>query len=553
MLAVIAPQARAQCASAATPSVIHHLYIQKDWPEVVHAAGTVPKLSADDQFDLAMALAHLQKWPDARQALLSGHRQCPQQERFPVELAGVAFQVKRYSEAASWLRQALKLGPRDEYALNFAATVYYLEGNVEAALKYWNRVQKPAIAALRLDPQLHVHRLLLDRAFAFAPASVLARSQYQTTELRLRELGIFAAFNINLNARSDGSFDAQFHAIEQNGFGNNRLQAFLSTFGGAFYGTIYPDYFNFARSAINVESLLRWDAQKRRAWVSISGPLHQFPQFRWQFVTDNRNENWDIRRSFSGPAPLLGSLNLQRQLIAGSISGFPRGSLQWSSGIEASHRSYRDVDPGSALTPSLLASGYQLAHLASIRGTVFDFPERRFKLSAGAVSKLARLWSVPSRGYEKLTGSAEARWFPQASGDLYEMSQQIRAGYTFGHAPFDELFMLGVERDNDLWLRGLVGTRDGRKGSSPLGDRYFLSNSDFGRRIYSNGLFTAKVGPFLDIGRSHASTTALSRPEWLFSAGLQTRLTLFGTGVVFTWGRDLRTGSNAFFATLASR
>ena len=546
------PHARAQCAAAA-PSRIHQLYLEKNWPEVVRAAGAVAQLSADDHYDVGMAFAHMQQWPEARGALLSGLRQCPPQKRFPLELAGVAFQTKRYPEAASWLRRALKLDPHDTYAINFAATVYYLDGNLDAALKYWNLIQKPAIAELRFDPNLRVHRLLLDRAFTFSPASVLARPQYNSTEIRVRELGIFPAFHINLNARSEGSFDAEFHAMEQNGFGNSRLQALLSTFGGAFYATIYPAYFNIGRSAINVESLLRWDAEKRRAWASLSGPLQQFPQWRWQILTDERNENWAIRRSFTGLAPSLGSLNLERQVIAGSISGFPRKPVQWSSGIELSHRSYRNVDYGSALTPSLATPGYQLAHLASIRGTLLDIPERRIKLSADAASRFARLWSTPSRSYEKLTGSAAARWFPQASGDLYEATQQLRGGYTFGHAPFDELFMLGVERDNDLWLRGLVGTRDGRKGSSPLGDRYLLSNSDFERRFYSNGLFTVKAGPWLDIGRAHAPTASLSPQQWLFSAGVATRMTVFGTGVVFTWGRDLRTGSNAFFATLASR
>lgn len=547
------PHVWGQCVAAAAPSQLHQLYLEKNWPEVVRAAGAGAQSSADDQYDVGMAFAHMQQWPDARRALLSGLRQCPRQKRFPLELAGVAFQTKRYPEAASWLRRALRLDPHDTYAINFAATVYFLEGNLEAALKYWNLVQKPTIAALRFDPNLRVHRLLLDRAFTFSPAAVLARPQYDSTEIRLRGLGIFPAFNINLNTRSDGTFDAEFHAVEQNGFGNSRLQALVSTFGGAFYETIYPGYFDIGRSAINVESLLRWDAQKRRAWASLSGPLQQFPQWRWQLLTDERNENWTIRRSFTGPAPPLGSLNLEREVLAGSISGFPRGSLQWSSGIEISHRSYRNVDNGSALTPALTAPGYQLAHLASIRGTLLDIPERRFNLDAEAASKFARLWSTPSRSYEELTGSAAARWSPQASGDLYELTQQLRTGYTFGRPPFDELFMLGVERDNDLWLRGLVGTRDGRKGSSPLGDRYLLSNSDFERRFYSNGLLTVKAGPWLDIGRSHGPTAALSPDQWLFSAGIATRLTVFGTGVVFTWGRDLRTGSNAFFATLASR
>ncbi len=543
--------ASAQCALDASSSHIHQLYQDKNWNEIIRSAQGLSQLSADDKYDVGMAYAHLQQWPEARTALLSGQRQCPGQKRFPVELAGIAFQAKHYPEAASWLRRAVKLDPHDTYVLNFAATVYFLNGNLDAALKYWNLLQKPSIAALHFDPQLRVHRQLVDRSFAFAPASTLEHSQYGATETRLRNLGIFPAFHISLNARSDGDFDAEFHAIEQNGFGNSRLQALVSTFGGAFYETIYPSYFNIGRSAINVESLFRWDTQKRRAWITLSGPLNNLPQWRWKLVTDERNENWTIRDSFTGPAPSLGSVNLQRQTLSASIAGFPHGTIEWSTGAELSHRTYRNIDYGSALNSTLVAPGYQFKHLASIRGTMFDIPERRFSLTGSATSQFARLWSTPPRAYEKLQGSASAHWFPQASGDLYQVSQQLRAGHTFGRAPFDELFMLGVERDNDLWLRGLIGTRDGRKGSSPLGDSYVLSNSDFDRRLYSNGLFTLRAGPLLDIGKSWAPTASLSANRWLFSTGIEARLTVFGTGVVFTWGRDLRTGSNAFYATLA--
>ena len=553
MLGMVATAARGQCTAGAAPSQIHQFYQQDNWEEVVRSAGGAANLTVDDNYDLGMAFAHLQQWPAARTALLAGYRQCPRQKRFTIELAGVAFETKHNPEAAAWLRQALKLDPHDNYAINFAATVYFLEGNLDAALKYWNMVHKPAIGALEFDQRLRVHRLLLDRAFTFAPASVLLRPQYAATETRLRNLGIFPAFNISLIANKDGTFDAEFHAVEQNGFGNSRLQALASTFGGAFYETIYPSYFNIGRSAINFESLLRWDAQKRRAWLSLSGPIRQFPQGRWQLLTDERDENWTIRRSFTGPAPSLGSLNLERQTAVASVSGFPRGSVKWSAGAELSHRSYRNVDRGSALTSALVSPGYQLKQFASLSATVLDVPEHRFSVNAAASSEFGRLWSNPARLYEKLQGSVSARWFPQASGDLYEAAQQFRAGHTFGRAPFDELFMLGVERDNDLWLRGLIGTRDGRKGSSPLGDSYILSNTDFQRRVYSNGLFTIKAGPWLDVGRAYAPTASLSPHQWLVSAGVEARITVFGTGVVLTYGRDLRSGTNAFYATVARR
>ncbi len=126
----------------------------------------------------------------------------------------------------------------------------------------------------------------------------------------------------------------------------------------------------------------------------------------------------------------------------------------------------------------------------------------------------------------------------------------MRAG-AFDGAPFDELFMLGMERDNDLWMCGQIGTRDGRKGSSPLGNNYFVSNTDFYKRLYGNGLFAIKAGPLLDIGRASAPTYGLSNGKWLFDAGAEVKLTVLGTSVSLIYGRDLRSGTNAFYGTAA--
>jgi hypothetical protein len=106
-----------------------------------------------------------------------------------------------------------------------------------------------------------------------------------------------------------------------------------------------------------------------------------------------------------------------------------------------------------------------------------------------------------------------------------------------------------VERDNDLWLRGHIGTRDGRKGSSPIADRYLLSNTDFYRSLWGNGLISVKAGPWLDVARASAPTSGLSVRQWLVDAGVEVKLSVLGTGVVLTYGRDLRTGNNAFYGS----
>ena len=134
--------------------------------------------------------------------------------------------------------------PDDSYANDFLATVYFLEGNTEAALKYWNRVAKPHIEKMRIEPGLRVDPALLDRAIAFAPASTLLLPDFLTTQTRVEGLGIFPASGWHLEALDNGSFNMAFQAQERNGWGDGKWEALLSTFRGAFYQTAYPEYFN---------------------------------------------------------------------------------------------------------------------------------------------------------------------------------------------------------------------------------------------------------------------------------------------------------------------
>jgi tetratricopeptide (TPR) repeat protein len=549
LLGALPALAQSPCSAGASDAAIQQAYAGKDWPRVVAFAHAQTARSADTSFDYGMALAHLGQLTAARTALLAGARACPAQKRFPTELAGIAFEQKHYPEAAAWLRRTLRLDPHDDYANNFAGTVYYLMGNLPAALQCWNRVSKPQIAALNFDPQLRVRRLLLGRAFTFSPQAVLRQSQLASTQARVAGLGLYPAYNIVLNARPDGSFDAAFHAIERDGFGASKTQALVSTLSGLPYETIYPSYYDIGRSAMNVQSLLRWDDEKRRVWLSLSAPLHDLPQNRWNLSADARDENWAIRSGFTGTAPVVGSLNLETQTATASFTSFLSGRLESSLGARYSHRSYRDVIDGTALDPQLTLPGSALGFLASVQGRVVDIPDRRFTLTTSASSETTRLWSTPPHLVEKLQGSALGHWFPQAQSNTWEVTQQVRAGGLMGATPFDQLFMLGVERDNDLWLRGHVGTRDGKKGSSPLGTDYFLSNSDLDRRVWSNGLLGIEAGPLLDIGRMAAPTPGLSTSQWLFDTGIEAKLTVLGTNVVVTWGRDLRTGNNAFYGT----
>jgi tetratricopeptide (TPR) repeat protein len=539
--------------SAAFSTRIRQLFEEARWQEIVREIELLPATDANLKYYYGSALAQLGRWEDARRALLGGHDLAPRDKRFPIELAGVAFRQKRYPGAANWLRRGLRIDPADAYANDFLGTVYFLQGNLEAALKYWNRIHKPQIESARPAHPLEIHSVLLDRALAFAPSGPMLLPDLLTSRVRVEGLGVFGVPDFQLAARDDAKFDAVLNLQERDGWGRNKWEALLSMFRGVVYETAYVDYFNLGRSAINITSLARWDQQKRRFAGDVSSPLHKDPKWRYRVGIDLRNENWSIRESFTGVAPPLEALNLRREAGFAEITSFNSGRWGWATGMELSHRDYRSVNEESARTPQLLLEGLQLKQLARIQYELWRIPERRLIIGSGASSQLARIWSQPAKAFAKLQGSLSAQWFPRSEGDDYATEVQFRAGGTAGTSPFDELYMLGLERDNDLWLRAHLGTRDGRKGSAPLGRHYVLTNTEADKKVYSNGLLSVRFSPFLDIGKITYPNGQLGSHKWLWDTGVQAKLRVLGMGLIFTWGRDLRTGNNAFYFTTFSR
>lgn len=441
------------------------------------------------------------------------------------------------------MRRALRERPGDPYANEFLGTIYFLQGNLEAALQYWNRpgTRRPQIAEIHLPADLRIDPVLVDRAFTFAPGDTLTLSDLRDTRTRLAALGVLSRESLQLEALPDGErFDLRFEARQRNGWGPNKWAALASTFRGVLFQTVQPQYDNWGGNTVNVTSMLRWDPQKRRVGAALSAPLRSTkPYDRFSLGIDARDERWSLLRS---DGQNLGDLRLRRTAISAGVASFASASWQWASTAELS---YRTVDLAGEL------NGYQLKHTFRLRRDLLRIPSRRFESEAEFTSDTGRLWaSTGATGmFERLQAGASLRWLPRMSGDDYAVQARIRTGRIFGQVPFDELFILGLERDNNLWMRAHIGTRDGRKGSAPLGRQYTVANFEFDKQIYSNGMLTVALSPFLDTGRITNGFLQTPPNQWLWDTGLQTKVRAFGVGFTVAYGKDLRTGRNAFYVT----
>ena len=542
--------AQEQDPAAEKLSEIKNLYEARNWDAVVDATSGSPQ-SPNLLLYRGLALARLESKEQARAAFLAGRRLAPGDPRFLEELAGIAYEEKDFAAAKQELRRALAIEPHDNYANNFLASIYFQEGNLEAALKYWNRVEKPKLEDLTFQPQPKLPPLLLDRAFTFSPGSTWSREAWLTTQARLNALDVYPHMFFELQAREDDSFALVFRGTEQTPLGSNKLLTAASLLRDLPFQAVDPEFYKLGHAGLNWTSFYRWDDQKRRVFTELAAPLYENPKFRYRFYLEGRNENWNLSNTFVPKTPQLARLNLRRIASGAEIRFIESGRWQWTAGAEYSYREFRNLQGISTAAAPFFTNGSTVALRSSVQRWLIRFPEWRFTLDAHASAELGTFFRDPLGRYGQLQGTLAARWLPKARGDDYETQISLHAGRTIGDVPFDQFFTLGFDRDTPLWLRGHSGLQDGQKGNAPLGRDYLLVNAETDKIFYRNGLVTLKAGPFLDTGKTYDSSGFFGSPKWLSDTGVQTKIKVLGQfQVVLGYGKDLRCGRNSFFTTV---
>jgi tetratricopeptide (TPR) repeat protein len=527
------------------------LYDAGNWDGVVRAVAQSSDEPADLLLFRGLALAHLQRWEEAKAAFSAGREKAPGDPRFLIELAGIAYRAKQFSEAKRNLRRALALNPKDEYANNFLASIYFQEGNLEAALKYWNRAGKPKLEDLTFDPALKLRPLVTDRAFSFARGGEWQREQFLTTQARLRALDLYPGMLFELRAHDDGSFDLGFHAAERNGWGSSKWAGLISLLRDTPYQAVDPEFYNLGREGVNWVSTYRWDDEKRRVFTEVSAPVFDNPATRFRVYFDARNENWNITNTFIPGSTSFTRLNMEKVTAGAEIRFIESGRWEWNAGVEYSYREFRNLFGIPSAAAPFFTNGSAIALRSGVQRWLIRFPERRFTLNSSASGEFGTFFRDPMGRYGRLEGTLAARWLPKARGDDYETQVSLRGGRTIGDVPFDELFALGFDRDAPLWLRGHPGLRDGQKGDAPLGRNYLLVNAETDKIVYRNGIFTVKAGPFVDTGKTYDPSGYFGSPKWLWDTGAQAKIRVpGGVQIVLGYGKDLRSGRNSFFTTV---
>ena len=426
--------------------------------------------------------------------------------------ASEAFRREDYSEARLYAERAFRADPSNTTAAELLATVYFLSDNMEAALTYWNRVEKPLIRDVGVDPAVRMDPVRLDHAFAFARGNVLKVDEYRRTLRQLDLTGTFSNYKFDLRPADGENFDLTFRTNDRSGAN------YVSWLSGLPFQTIRPSFIDIGGRSLNIDSEFRWDTQKRKALVSFSGPVGRRGSQRYSMFTGARNEHWTV----------AGSTQSLKRVETGAGLQFLIGSRgAWKSEILGVHSKW-----------SSLESRRSLRYRATADYDLVRIPERRLTINTEIRTEVGR-WFSGGR-FARTQPSVKVSWFPQQAGSEYYTSLRLSSGVVTATPYLDEMFSLGLDRDGDLLLRAHPATVDGRKGAGIIVSRYALLNAETERTLFRWTLMRVSVAPFLDLARAG---------DWYDDAGVELRVSLASAmRFSFSFGKDLRTGKTAMFA-----
>jgi hypothetical protein len=478
-----------------------------------------------DHLDRGVEFVQTEAWAAARDEFLAGAKEDPSDKRFPLALAKLEYQQGHRADARRYLRQVLRLDPANSEANDLLGQLYYLDGNYDAALLYWNRIQKPRIEGVEVIPPAPISRALIDRALPITTGEVLTRDQYLSSLAWTNNLQVFETPQLELSESADNNYDLELRW--------RKVPAWMrlaSAFGGVPFETFKLSWPNLGGQAATFTALERWDAQKRRSYLSMNGPVGGSAQTRYTYYADGRSETWNLR------APT--DFRLQKVESGLLFHGLPSDRFAWTIGIVGADRSF----PGSGFTP-----GITVKNVGALDFRLFDMPARRMTMDLHTSLETGLFFAKNQRLYERAQTYLLWRWLPRVSTKDHEALARIGYGTIIGHPPFDELYMMTTDTDYDLPLRGHREARDGKRGRAPIGGEYLLANLDFYKKLLPLGPVTIDVGPVFDIGTIWREYLPRENGKLLVDAGAQVRFRLpGGFRAVFSYAFDLRTGTGNF-------
>src|SRR5437870_6974582 len=499
----------------------------------------------DTYLYLGIAYHHMKEYQKAEDVLNEGSKRYPDDPRFHNELANVFLENNDIDAAKSELQRALAVDPNNNYASDELANIDLSEGELQSALRSWNKSGRPFINDILHNYYLNFGSWVVRRAVTFHPSGTLHYSEWKTTESRLLETDNFA--NVGLEIEPTRIPD-QYNAVVRTATKTNSRTDFLfNLLKGAPVHTSYVDVWNIGNSGINFNGNYRWDTDRRRAEgrlkipVPIAGLVHLEIGNTWRY------ERWDLSPTIRPESRPRARFDYKANALQVRVKHIPHYRVEVAAGFEYRNRAARGAlpelfsdsrNPGqfSVETNLRLLDGkhQNRLHLEAFAARRSVIGNTQF---TGGVAELKNrvTLSRPTRTY---------------------LNWSLKGGTARGALPVEDYFVLGLDTHPANLLRGHTVADHGRYGRGPMGTDFVLMNTDIERRLATIPFFNTVSIPFISVkwnlffdGAKTWDRNRIFRQSKLLldtGGGLRFETPTYSFNLVY--GRSLREGKNVLFA-----
>jgi tetratricopeptide (TPR) repeat protein len=493
--------------------------------------------------ELGIVYARMKEYQRAEDTLKEGRSRYPQDPRFHNQLADLFLENNDREAAKSELKDALFIDPNNNYASDLLATIDMSEGEVQSALRSWNKSGRPLINDILHNYYLRFGSWVVRDAVAFHPSGVLHYSQWKTTEARLLASGNFA--NVGLEIEPTPLPDQYTAVVRTTTKVNNAGSMLFDAVKGLPFETTFFNLWNVGNSGLNFNSDWRWEANRRRVDGQLKIPV---PLFGLMFVEAGnrwRYEHWDtspnILPQFKPFARFIYKANAPRL----HVQAIPHYRVELGAGFEYRNRHLKGD------LPQLFNSSKTGLFTADASLRLIDRNYQNRLLLEGFAARRSIIGDTQFSGGtvqldNRVTLSKDTRTY---------LDWTLKTGTTRGALPIEDYFELGVDTYSQYLLRGHTAAADGRYGNGPLGTDFALVNTDLERRLATIPVFnmanipfiTVKWQVFFDGAKTWDRQHIFQEGKLLLDTGGGVRFETPTHAFNLIYGRSLRDGNNILY------
>ena len=506
--------------------------------------------TADAYIDLGIAYAHMKEYEKAANALREGGQKYPQDPRFHNELAGLYLGNKDVEAAKTELQHALIVDPNNNYALDLLATISMSEGQVQTALRSWNKSGRPIVDDILHNYYLTFGSWVVRDAVAFHPGGILHYDEWKTTEWRLLATDAFTNVGLEIEPTP---VSAHYNAIVRTtNKTNTATDIIFNIVKGLPVMTSYFDHWDLGSTGINFNSNYRWDSNRRRVEgkLKIPLPLPGLPQLE----LDNtwRSERWNLSPVIRPEGLARARLAYKANVVRAYLKHTPHYRVEIGGGVEYRNRA------SSGELPELFTDS---------RNTGKFMADLNLRLADGRYQNRLRLEGFAAR--RSVLGDMDFSGGTAALNNHVTLSKDartyldwmVKVGTSRGQLPVEDYFVLGLDTNPVNPLRGHSAADHGRYGRGPMGTDFVLFNFDVDRRVatipllntFNIPFLTVKWDLFFDSAKTFDRNRIFRQGKLWLDTGAGLRFETPTNSFNISYGRSLRDGTGVLYGYVERR